>query len=134
LQPDTAGTAPAFRRYPCAERHAEAQMPYKTKAEQEREKWMTLPDAIVHICSANGFDEKAARRQLIAALLEGARVLQPLKWDRERGDKSPPFWPTSIMSPMDTPPLGYAWSDGFEMIGAYSKMGNGENCCFPVTA
>ena len=58
-------------------------MPYKTKAEQEREQWMTLPEVVAHICVADGCDERAARRQLKAALADGARYLQHLKWKRE---------------------------------------------------
>lgn len=85
-------------------------MPYQTKADCERENWMTLPEAVTHIISAaDGCDEPAARRQLIAALADGLRVLGPLKWERERGDRPPPFGTTSIVTPTDTPPLGHAW-------------------------
>jgi len=82
-------------------------MPYKTKAERERERWMTLPEAVAHICSADGCDERDARRQLIAALVDN--VLGPLKWERERSDKPAPFGVSSIISTTDTPPLGREW-------------------------
>jgi hypothetical protein len=84
---------------------------YKTKAEQEREKWMTLPQAVAHIRSARECDERAARRQLIAALADGARALQPLKWEREPGDRPSPIGAAPMMISMDAPPLGHAWSD-----------------------
>jgi hypothetical protein len=85
-------------------------LPYKTKADQEREKWMTLPEAVVHICTADGCDERAARHRLIAALADGARYLQHLKWEREPGDRPSPIGPAPMMIPMDAPPLGRAWS------------------------
>ena len=84
-------------------------MPYKTKAERERENWMTLPEAVTHIRTADRCDKRAARRQLIAALADGLRVLGPLKWGRERDDRLPPFGSTSITTPTDTPPPGRAW-------------------------
>jgi hypothetical protein len=84
-------------------------MPYKTTAEKEREKWMTLPEAVTHIRSADGCDEEEARRQLIAALAEGLRPLGVLKWERERNDRSPPMGYTPATTPTDTPPTGPAW-------------------------
>jgi hypothetical protein len=91
-------------------RHAEARMPYKTKAAQEREKWMTLPEAVDHICDADGCDERTARHKLIAVLADDWRILGPPKWERERGDRSPPFGYTPATTPTDTPPLGPPWS------------------------
>jgi hypothetical protein len=82
-------------------------MPYKTKAERQREEWMALLEAVTHIRSADNCDENAAREQLIAALADGA--LGPLRWQRERDDKPPLFGFTSIVTPTDTPPLGRAW-------------------------
>jgi hypothetical protein len=84
-------------------------MPYKTKAKRQRESWMTLPEVVTHICSTDGCDEQSARRQLVEALADGVRVLGPLRWEKEQGDKSPPFGTTSITTPSDTPPLGRAW-------------------------
>jgi hypothetical protein len=83
-------------------------MPYKTKAESERENWMTLPEAVTHILSADKCDDlSAARRQLRAALADGA--LKPLRWKRESDDRSPPFGSTSVITPSETPPLGRDW-------------------------
>jgi hypothetical protein len=84
-------------------------LPYKTKADQEREKWMTLPEAVAHICSALGCDERGGRRQLIAALSDGARYLQHLKWEREQNDRLTPIGYSPGIIPMDTPPLGRTW-------------------------
>jgi hypothetical protein len=82
-------------------------MPYKTKAERERENWMTLPEAVTHILSAEKSDDvDAARRQLRAALADDA--LRPLRWERETDDR-PPFGSTSIISLTDTPPSGRDW-------------------------
>jgi hypothetical protein len=85
-------------------------MPYKTKAELERERWMTLPEAVAHIRSVDKCNECEARRQLIAALADGVRVLGPLKWEREPGDRGAPFGVSSITGPTG-PPLGGAWSE-----------------------
>jgi hypothetical protein len=83
-------------------------MPYKTKAERERENWMTLPDAVAHIQSSDQCDDVGAvQRQLHAALADGA--LKPLKWEREPDDRPPPFGYTPVMSPADTPPIGHDW-------------------------
>ena len=90
-------------------------MPYKSKAEVERERWMTLPDAVAHIIThlraakADHCDEKAARQQIIKALADGVQVLGPLRWDKEKGDKPPPFGYTPTIVPTDTPPLGRDW-------------------------
>ena len=47
-------------------------MPYKSKAEQEAELWMTLPQAIAHICAADHINEVSARRELLNALADDA--------------------------------------------------------------
>jgi hypothetical protein len=110
LQPDTAGTALAFRReHHAAERHAEAHMPHKTKAEIDRERWTTLPETVAHICWVDKCDEKLACRELVKALVEGLRPLGPLKWERECTDKPAPFGFSPITAPTDTPPVGRAW-------------------------
>jgi hypothetical protein len=82
-------------------------MPYKTRAQLERERWMTLPQVIIQICSADQCDERAACRCLRAALANGD--LGPLKWERERGDRPPLFGVSSIIAPTDTPPAGHEW-------------------------
>jgi hypothetical protein len=84
-------------------------MPYRISAKLNREDWMTLPETVAHICAAQGQEEKLARRELVKALAKGLRPLGPLKWERERNDKAAPFGFSSIMAPMDTPPIGRAW-------------------------
>lgn len=86
-------------------------MPYKTKTERERENWMTLPEAVDQIRSADNCDERSARRLLVSALSDGLRGLGLLKWERESGDQPPPFGTTSITTSTDTPPLGRDWLD-----------------------
>jgi hypothetical protein len=85
-------------------------MPYKTKAELERKDWMTLLEVVAHICSTDKCDERIARRELIAVLADNWRVLGPLRWERDRDDRPPPFGATAIIAPTDAPPLGAAWS------------------------
>jgi hypothetical protein len=84
-------------------------MPYRSKAERERENWMTLPEAVVHISLAdNCGDETVARRQLVMALADGE--LWPLKWEKERGGRvAPSFGYTAVPAPTDTPPRGRDW-------------------------
>jgi hypothetical protein len=85
-------------------------MPYKSKAERERENWITLPEVVAQICSGDKCDEKVARRQLVRALADGPQGLGLLRWEREKDDRPPPRWKTKVMTPADTPPLGRAWS------------------------
>jgi hypothetical protein len=83
-------------------------MPYKSKAEREREEWMTLLDAAEHIRNAEGMpDEREARDQLRAALADG---LLPLKWKRGHRDPAPPFGYLACPAPTDDPPRGRQWS------------------------
>jgi hypothetical protein len=84
-------------------------MPYKSKAECERENWMMLPEVVAHIRSADSCDEKVARQLLVKALADGVRVLGPLRWAREKDDKPRPFGYTPATVPTDTPPLGRDW-------------------------
>jgi hypothetical protein len=75
-----------------------------------REDWVTLPQAVAHICSAKGYgDEKIAQRELRATLAMGLRPLGPLRWQRERDDESAPFGTIPVTRPTDTPPSGPAW-------------------------
>jgi hypothetical protein len=84
-------------------------MPYKSNAERERDNWITLLEVVEHICSSEKCDEKVAHQQLVKALADGLRVLGPLKWAREKGDRPPPFGNTPAVAPSDTPPLGRVW-------------------------
>jgi len=59
-------------------------MPYKSKAERERENWRTIPEAIVAICAADRCDESTARKLLRKALANAD--LGPLRWQPEKGD------------------------------------------------
>lgn len=84
-------------------------MSYKSKAELERERWMTLPEAVEHIRAADRCDVDGACQQIVKALADGVRVLGPLRWERERGDKPPPFGYSAAIVPTDEPPLGRDW-------------------------
>ena len=44
----------------------------------------------------------------LKALADGLSVLGPLKWEKEKDDKPPPFGYTPAIVPSDTPPLGRA--------------------------
>jgi hypothetical protein len=94
-------------------------MPYKSKAEEERDRWMTLPEAVAHIRSADHCDENAARQEIMKALADGVRVLGPLRWKKEKSDKPAPFGSAPITTPTDTPPIGSNW------LGATIRWKNG---------
>jgi len=79
-------------------------MPYNSKAELAREKWVTVLEVVAHLQSADKCDEEDARQQLRKALAD--EVLGPLKWDQE---KPPSIGYSPIAVPTDTPPLGRAW-------------------------
>ena len=84
-------------------------MPYQSKADQERERWMTLLDTVAHIATSDGCDTASAQTQLIKALADGK--LRPLKWEPADGDKAPlPSLGSSMLVPDDSPPQGRAWS------------------------
>jgi Bacterial regulatory proteins, gntR family len=83
-------------------------MAYETRV--ERENWVSLPEALICICRFKNIrDEKEARRQLKAALVDGN--LWPLRWKKERGDQAAPFGFTPVTTSTDTPPRGHAWSE-----------------------
>lgn len=84
-------------------------MPYKSKAERERERWMTLPEAVAHIRLADKCGESDARRQLLKALADGLSAMGPLKWEKEKDDEPRPFGYTPIIVPTDAPPVGREW-------------------------
>src|SRR5262249_60744590 len=108
-------------------------MPYKTKAELERKNWKTIPEAVVDICAADHCDPKAAREQLRKALTDDG--LWPLRWQLEKGDRTPP-WGESIPVAVsdDPPPRGGGWGRakirwqkgrGGEDWGGYKKRKKG---------
>jgi hypothetical protein len=83
LQPDKAGTAPAFRRDNRAGASGGAmdQPDPKTAAELEPADWRTLAEAVEQICSANRCEPEKAHGEIRGALAAGA--LWPLRWADE---------------------------------------------------
>jgi hypothetical protein len=73
-------------------------MPYKTKAERDRENWRKIPQAVAEICAADQCEPKAARNQLRQALADG---LGPLRWQPEKGDRTPPTMGASPLAVAD---------------------------------
>lgn len=89
-------------------------MPYKSKAERERENWMTPPQAVNQISSSNNCSADAARKQILTALADGA--LRPLRWEPELDERPrdmplPPFGRSAAPAEDDTPPSGRFWLD-----------------------
>jgi hypothetical protein len=85
-------------------------MPYRTKAELDRENWKTIPDTITDICATDDCEPKAARHQLRKALAAGD--LWPLRWQLEKRDRVPERKPPgSFAVPDDLPPREQVWSD-----------------------
>jgi len=86
-------------------------LPYKSKAEQEAERWITLPQAIAHISAADSIDERSARRELLKALTDDmfrSRFTFLVRWqDKTRisGEATP-----SQISRPDVPPRGEEWT------------------------
>jgi hypothetical protein len=87
-------------------------MPYKSKAEQESERWMTLPEAVDHIRATDHIDLRSARRELLKALEDDAfsgRGVYLVRWKGPfeiLGRKRP-----AKLGPPDIPPRGQEWSD-----------------------
>jgi hypothetical protein len=83
-------------------------MPYKTKAERERENWKTIPEVVAGICAADDCQEKAARNLLRKALADDG--LGPLRWQLEKHDRIPQKpWGVPLAVPDDLPPRGQVW-------------------------
>jgi len=86
-------------------------LPYKSKAEQEAELWMTLPQAITHICGADHISEVNARRELLKALADDAfrsRIQFLVRWQddaRISGAATP-----DQIGPPDVPPRAQQWA------------------------
>jgi hypothetical protein len=86
-------------------------LPYKSKAEQKAELWMTLPQAIAHICAADCINERSARRELLKALADDAfrtRHRHLVQWQDEvriSGEATP-----DQIGPPDVPPRGQEWA------------------------
>jgi hypothetical protein len=85
-------------------------MLYKSKAEQEAELWVTLPQAIAHICAAVNIKKRRARQELLKALADGAfrrRHRYLVRWKDEvrisaEGE-------ADEIGPPDSPPRGQEW-------------------------
>src|SRR5262249_28198108 len=85
-------------------------MPYRTKAELDRENWKTIPDTITDICAADDCEPQAARHLLRKALAAGD--LWPLRWQLERRDRVPERKPPGPFAvPDDWPPREQVWLD-----------------------
>ena len=68
-------------------------MPYKSKAEDERERWMTLPEAVSHICSCRSAATKTLHvRQIIKALADGVQVLGAAEMGKRAGRSTSTVW------------------------------------------
>jgi hypothetical protein len=87
-------------------------MPYRTKAELDRENWKTIPDAVADICAADHCEARAARDQLRKALADDDS-LWPLRWQLEKRDRTPEKKQRDIpfSVPDDLPPHGRVWSE-----------------------
>jgi hypothetical protein len=84
-------------------------MPYRTKAERDRENWKTIPEVVTDIGVADDCKPSTARNQLRRALMNGD--LWPLRWQVERGDRTPPIIRgISSQVPDDLPPRERVWS------------------------
>ena len=86
-------------------------MPYKTKAELERESWMTLAEAAAHVRLRENFTQKRdAHKEVLKALEDNAfvhpRGLPLIRWgDEVRISGKPP----NEIGPRDVPPQGQEW-------------------------
>jgi hypothetical protein len=56
-------------------------VPYVSKEERERAKWLDLGRLEAHVCAAEGCNQDEARQQIVRALGDGA--IWPLRWDPE---------------------------------------------------
>ncbi|MBV9548802.1 MAG: hypothetical protein JO256_03915 [Alphaproteobacteria bacterium] len=74
-------------------------MPYVSKTEQVSAHWVSIPEAIQRIYSADNCDPENAENQLRTALKDGA--LRPLKWQDE---ETPPIFASTMTIAADTPP------------------------------
>jgi hypothetical protein len=94
-------------------------MPHKSKRTEEREKWVTLPEAISHICIADNCEENKAQENLRFALADDVLLV---RWEEEEppeqqdlrktyGFFNPSPWPPGRTSQLysDRPPSGSEW-------------------------
>jgi hypothetical protein len=76
-------------------------MPYQTKEERERARWMTLAETLRRISKSEDCDQGIALTELRKVLADGQFRQFEMKWE----DEQRPFWGLSsrIMVPDDTP-------------------------------
>jgi hypothetical protein len=102
--PERADTAPHFPVGPCGAPRG-AQVPYQTKAERERARWMTLTETLKHISESEACDQTAAVKELRTVLTDGLFIKSEIRWAdpvaRPFGDSG------GLAIPDDTP----AWVD-----------------------
>jgi hypothetical protein len=84
-------------------------MPYKSKAEQESERWVTLPEAVEHISSIDNISLRQARRELLKALKNGAFYSPRVRLIRWKSTIEISGRIPAIALP-DDPPRGQEWS------------------------
>jgi hypothetical protein len=113
---------------------AEARMPYKSKAEQESERWMTLPEAVDHICATDHIDVGSARRELLKALKNDAfymRGIYLVRW-KSTFEISGRKHPAKLAPLPDVPPRGQEWSQAKirwasgKVLDPYGALKNGK--------
>jgi hypothetical protein len=75
-------------------------VPYVSKEERERAKWLDLGRLEAHVCTAEGCSQGEAREQIARALGDGA--IWPLRWDPEPA--SPPYRGSGVRLPGSPPP------------------------------
>jgi hypothetical protein len=107
-------------------------MPYKTKAEQQRENWMTLPEVATHVQSVKDLNESEARDEVLKALMDDAfhsRGQTFLRWKEGIRILGPA--PEEI-GPHDYPPRGRKWAvteirwDTGELLDPYGGARDGK--------
>jgi hypothetical protein len=87
-------------------------MPYKSKAEQKSELWMTLPEAVQHIRTTEHVDVRSARGELLKALKDDAfslRGIDLVRW-KSTFEISGRKRPAKLAPLPDIPPRGQEWS------------------------
>ena len=92
-------------------------MPYVSKVEAERARWMTLAEAVAHVCERDGCDAKAAEEQIRNALRDG--TIQT--WWGDQPLQPPHGWPPEIQpddAPSARPGRGAAYWQSAQIRGA----------------
>jgi hypothetical protein len=99
VAPERADTAPHFPVGPCGAPTG-CQVPYQTKAERERARWMTLTETLKHISESEDCDQTTALKELRKVLADGI-FRQFVRW---ADPVSRPFgYSGGLAIPDDTP-------------------------------